>query len=78
MSRFTKFTSNGVDMWIDTSEVCGVMTPIKSFKNSGLFSKGTPIWTVNFYHKSGYVGHLICWCEELAINYSKMLRKESV
>lgn len=78
MNRLTKFTSNGVDLWVDTSEVCGVAAPIKSYKDKGWFSKGNPIWTVNFYHKSGYSGRLVCWCEELAINYCKMLRKENV
>jgi len=73
MKNFKKFTSNSVEMWIDINEITGVMQARKEVRGKKWYSKGYDVWVVYFYHKSGYRGHLVCWCEELADNYVYML-----
>jgi hypothetical protein len=75
MSRFSRFTTDGQDIWIDTSEICSIMQPHK-VKTIATWWK-EPVgcfWQVAFMFKSGEYGYLNCWCEELANNYYKLLR----
>ena len=74
MSNFSKFTNEGLDIWIDINEIISVLEPQK-VETSSWFNKQT-YWKVNFMFKCGQYGYLNCWCEELAVNYSKMLRSK--
>lgn len=78
MSRFKSFYGyDGSSTYLDLSEIVSVSGPFKNYPEKKWYSEGIICYRVRYVLKSGNVGSINCWCENLAINYMTIIKREA-